>query len=142
MPQLGSPVQADPLLNVVAVKKLVKKQGSLHNVTNDSSHNYPSYKNSIEPEELLMKNLGQSFGRKNEAKYLQMFQRDRRDTQDRKNPQFYPKAHEYDRVAMQNMSVTPQRHRPAAGAGFLANTGMNIMSPINQAAAASPMQNN
>ena len=135
MAQVGSPVQADPLFNVVAVKKLVKKQGSLHNVTNDSSHNYPSYKNSnqkpIEPEEFLMKTLGQSFGRKNEAKYLQMLPRDRRETQDRKNPQFYPKAQDYDRVALPNMSVTPQRHRPAAGAGFLASTGMNIMSPIN-----------
>lgn len=42
---------------------------------------------------------------------------------------------------MQHMSVTPQRQRQAPGAGFLASTGMNIMSPINNAAA-SPIQNN
>ena len=88
MGQVGSPVQADPLLNVVAVKQLVKKQGSLHNVTNDGSSGYKnSNQKPIEPEDFLMKTLGQSIGRKNEAKYLQMIQRDRRETQDRKNPQ-------------------------------------------------------
>ena len=34
--QVASPVKADPLINVVAVKKIVKKQGSLHNVTKGS----------------------------------------------------------------------------------------------------------